>query len=222
MAALGLLPQFIRDNYEIHEWRHASAVLSADFPEEWANLIEVLTDFRLYRTEVAAPGGGRSLIAFRLDGHFRDLGWREKKFDTAVVIDAVEYASPTHKVDNFKKRVAVEVEWNNKTEFYDRDLNNFRLLFDLRAVSVGVIITRATHLQAIFDALGKGPSYGPSTTHMDKLVPRLRGGSGGGCPVMVFGIKESLYVDDVADPGAHRAMRRPPPPRRQRRGTAPA
>jgi hypothetical protein len=33
---------------------------------------------------------------------------------------------PTHKIDNFKNRIGLEVEWNNKTEFYDRDLNNFR------------------------------------------------------------------------------------------------
>jgi hypothetical protein len=30
---------------------------------------------------------------------------------------------PTHKVDNYKAGVAIEVEWNNKTEFYDRDSN---------------------------------------------------------------------------------------------------
>jgi hypothetical protein len=100
-------------------------------------------------------------------------------------------------VDCFKGRVALEVEWNNKDPFYDRDLNNFRLLFDLRAISVGVIITRCDELQVIFNALGKGSSYGASTTHMSKLLPRLEGGSGGGCPILVFGITEKLYVEDV-------------------------
>ena len=75
---------------------------------------------------------------------------------------------------------------NNKDPFFDRDLNNFRLLFDLRAIDVGVIITRASGLQTIFNALGRGPSYGNSTTHLDKLVPRLEGGGGGGCPVMAI------------------------------------
>ena len=27
----------------------------------------------------------------------------------------------------FKNRIAVEMEWNNKDPFYDRDLNNFRI-----------------------------------------------------------------------------------------------
>lgn len=218
MAAVDLLPQFIRAHYEVHEWRHACAVLLSDFPNEWRELLEVLGEFRLYRSEVAVPGGQRSPIAHRIDGHFYDLGWRERKFSTAVVVDGNQRASPTHKVDNFKNSIAIELEWNNKTEFYDRDLNNFRLLFDLRAVSVGVIITRASHLQNIFDALGKGSSYGNSTTHMDKLVPRLEGGSGGGCPVLVFGITEKLYVDDVSNPQKFRPMRRPPPAPKPRRG----
>ena len=80
-----------------------------------------------------------------------------------------------------------------------RDLNNFRLLFDLRAISVGVIITRCDELQQIFNLLGKGASYGASTTHMSKLLPRLEGGSGGGCPVLVFGISRKLYLE--GDPG---------------------
>ncbi len=89
-------------------------------------------------------------------------------------------------------------EWNNKDPFYDRDLNNFRLLFDLRAIEVGIIITRCSHLQEIFNALGRGPSYGNSTTHMDKLLTRIDGGAGGGCPVLVFGISKELYIEDEA------------------------
>ncbi len=104
--------------------------------------------------------------------------------------------SPTHKVDCFKSGIGLEIEWNNKTEFYDRDLNNFRLLFDLRALNVGVIVTRGDELQDIFDALGRGDSYGPSTTILSKLLRKLEGGSGGGCPILVFGITKKLYDED--------------------------
>ena len=142
------------------------------------------------------PGGSKSLIAGRLDQHFGRLGWREKGFDARIVVDGDEYVTPTHKVDCYKGRVALEVEWNNKDPFYDRDLNNFRLLFDLRAIDVGVIVTRSDELQEIFVELGRGPSFGASTTHMSKLLPRLDGGGGGGCPVAVFGIKRGAYVED--------------------------
>jgi hypothetical protein len=131
-----------------------------------------------------------------LDTHFTKLGWIEKAFDTRIVVDKLEFVTPTHKVDCYKNRVALEVEWNNKDPFFDRDLNNFRLLFDLRAIDAGVIITRCTELQKIFNQLGRGPSFGNSTTHMAKLLPRLDGGSGGGCPVVVFGIRGAAYVED--------------------------
>ena len=44
-----------------------------------------------------------------------------------ITVDERSYESPTHEVDCFKNRVALEIEWNNKDPFFDRDLNNFRL-----------------------------------------------------------------------------------------------
>lgn len=194
--ALDVLPQKILDNYEVHEWRHAGVILKHDFPAEFADLVDALDGFQLLRSEVTAAGKNKSPIASRLDSVLYAKGWVEKAFATSIVVDGVVMDSPTHKVDCFKNRVAVEMEWNNKDPFYDRDLNNFRLLFELRAISVGVIITRCSSLQAIFDALGKGKSYGNSTTHMNKLLPRIQGGGGGGCPILVFGISDELYVED--------------------------
>ncbi len=195
--ALTDIPAFVREHYEIHEWRHASAVLYKDFPEEWENIMSVLTDFRLLKSHIRVGGGNKSNVASTLDRSFFALGWRETHFDTRIVVDENTTHSPTHKVDEFKNKIAVEVEWNNKDPFFDRDLNNFRLLFDLRAISVGVIITRTDDLQSLFDSLNRGASYGESTTHMSKLLPKIEGGGGGGCPVLVFGITRSLYVEDV-------------------------
>ena len=120
----------------------------------------------------------------------------EKRFNTSVIVDENVMNSPTHAVDCYKNRIALEIEWNNKDPFFDRDLNNFRLLFDLRAVSVGIIITRCDELQDVFDSLGRGKSYGSSTTHMSRLLPRIEGGGGAGCPLLVFGIRRTLYVED--------------------------
>jgi len=193
------IPQTLHDGYEIHEWRHASAVLLKDFPDEWRNISEVLSGFRLLKSRIVVPGGGKSLIAASIDGPFGLLGWKEREFKTAIRVDDATFESPTHKVDCFKNKVGLEIEWNNKDPFFDRDLNNFRLLFELRALSVGVIVTRCDELQAIFNRLGRGTSYGNSTTHLSKLVPRLNGGGGGGCPVLAFGIRQSLYVEDIPD-----------------------
>ncbi len=197
---LDILPASIRDTWEIHERRHACAVLAADFPNELKDLIEVLSDFRLPRSFILAKGGNKSTIARGINGSFARLQWIEKKFNVRIKIDEHEHYTPTHKIDYFKNGIAVETEWNNKDPFYDRDLNNFRLLFEIHAVKVGIIITRASELQQLFNQLGKGKSYGQNTTHMGKLMPKVESNSGGGCPLLLFGITKKHYVDDQVNP----------------------
>jgi hypothetical protein len=199
MGTEHLVPADLRRLYHVREWRNAAGILLTACPDEWLDIIEVLRRFRLLRSEILTAGGGLSPISRQINGAFGARGWREEKFETRIVVGETVYASPTHAVDCFKGRVAVELEWNNKDPFFDRDLNNFRLLFEMRAIDVGVILTRATELQRVFDRLGKGSSYGASTTHHEKLWPRIEGGGGGGCPVLTFAITPALYVDDGDD-----------------------
>lgn len=55
-------------------------------------------------------------------------------------------------------------------------------------------------LQEIVDLAAQvpapGASFGASTTHMGKLLPKVEGGGGGGCPLLVLGITANLYDDD--------------------------
>jgi Restriction endonuclease BglII len=106
--------------------------------------------------------------------------------------------SPTHSVDCFKGRVALEVEWNNKDPFFDRDLNNFRLLYDLRVIDLGIIVTRSTALESVLRSVGRNATtYGRATTHSEKLYPKIIGGGAGGCPVLVFAILPGAVRDGV-------------------------
>ncbi|MDD3469994.1 MAG: BglII/BstYI family type II restriction endonuclease [Thermoguttaceae bacterium] len=190
------IPPDIREKFEVHEWKHAVAILKYDFPQEWNDLIDALRALWIPEDWVRQPGGRKSRIAIWLDQFLSERGWVEKGFSTAIKVDGVEIDTPTHKVDCFKNGIAMELEWNNKDPFFDRDLNNFRLLFDLRAVSVGVILTRCDELQSFFNKIGKGESYGASTTHMSKLLPRIDGGGGAGCPILVFGIKSNCIIEE--------------------------
>lgn len=190
-----LIPADIQELYKIFEWNHATAILAADFPQEFQEILQVLRRFQLTRSDILAQGGRKSPVAEKLDTPFYKMGWQEKQFSIHNTIDDEEVFIPTHKIDCYKNRVGVEVEWNNKDPFYDRDLNNFRLLFELNALSVGVIITRCDELQRIFADLGKGSSYGASTTHWSKLIPRIEGRGSGGCPILAFGISNRLYVE---------------------------
>ncbi|WP_377511943.1 BglII/BstYI family type II restriction endonuclease [Octadecabacter sp. R77987] len=190
------LPPFVRDNYYCGEWHHASAVMVGDHTREWDDLMGVLSAFRLKKSYIASGGGSKTRLAASIDDYLEARGWRETRFDTKVVVDSLVTETPTHKIDMYRNKIAIEIEWNNKDPFYDRDLNNFRLLHQLRTVSVGVIITRSDELQSIFTSLGRGSSYGNSTTHLSKLIPRIEGGGAGGCPILTFGIKPSLYRED--------------------------
>lgn len=206
--ALDQLPAFIRQKYDVREWRHASSILQTDFRDLFGEICDVLSRFQLRKSEVVVGGGSKTKIAGWIDAELKAKDWKERKFDTAFVVDQKKIESPTHKVDCFKDNqhggVAFEIEWNNKDPFFDRDLNNFRLLFELRTVSVGIILTRSEDLKGLFAELtAKGlkpaTSFGESTTHWGKLLPKLEGGAGGGCPILALGITRQLYTEDVTD-----------------------
>jgi hypothetical protein len=190
------LPKDILKSYECHQWKHAAAILATDFRSELDDVVAVLREVKLRKSFIVAGGGGKSKYAQAVDAAFKKRGWTPKRFDTSIVVDAKELQSPTHEVDCFKNRIALELEWSNKDPFYDRDLNNFRLLFDLRVISVGIIITKSDELAALMYDLGIWEKYGTSTTWMSKLLPRVLGGGGGGCPLLVFGIRRAIYTED--------------------------
>ena len=194
--SLNRLPSDIHALYEIHEWRHASAILETDFSKEFHEIMEVLRKFRLCKSFISTPGGRKSGVSATLDSAFYAKGWEEKSFDAGIMIDGKKFETPTHAVDCYKNRIALEIEWNNKDTFYDRDLNNFRLLFELRIISMGIIVTRCDELHEIFDQLGRGSHYRASTTHMGKLLPKIEGGGAGGCPLLIFGMKPQLFDEE--------------------------
>jgi hypothetical protein len=196
---LEVIPQPTRDRYHIEERRHACAILSVDCAGELKDIVDCLDAFQLLRSEIVVGGGGKTKIAQRFDKFLVARGWKERSIKVGRRIDGQDFDTETHKVDFCKSRVAVEVEWNNKDPFFSRDLNAFRLLHELGAISVGVIITRRDELQDIFDKLGEkiGGKYGASTTHWSKLIPRVEAAGAGNCPLLLVGISERCYTDDA-------------------------
>lgn len=191
------MPGDLNDEYEVLDWRNAAAILRYSFPQEYADVVEILRSFRVTRAEILEPGGRKSRISDKLDAEFYRRNWSEKQIVTEFKVDELVERAATHKIDCYRNRIGLEIEWNSKDQTFVRDLNNFRVLFDLKVLDVGVIVTRSDHLQEIFNSLGVGPKYGASTTHIGKLEPRLEAGGGGGCPVLVFGITRRLYADQV-------------------------
>ena len=200
------IPVDIADLYEIHDFKHAAAILANEFPNEARELYQALRTFRFSLEDIKKPGGNESDFPKKFSKLLRPQHWKEKKLTAKTVVGERTITSDTHKVDYLKGRVAFDFEWNSKDQTYDRDLYAFRSFFDFDEISVGVLVTRSNQLDPLIANLGsyKDPNtgkkklykakYGASTTHMGKLLPRLRAGRNGGCPVLVFGITPQLLV----------------------------
>ena len=200
------VPQAIQALYEIYDFRHASAILEGDFPAEYAELCEVLLEFRFTEEQVRLLGGSMSEIPKTFSRLLEPKGWEETQLTAKQVVDDADVVrSDTHKIDFVKGRVAFDLEWNSKDQTFDRDLYAFRAFFDYDRISVGVLVTRADELQDYFKSLGDyidrhgearpiKAKYGASTTHMAKLLPRLQAGRSGGCPVLALGITRRLLA----------------------------
>lgn len=188
------LPKEILDNYKVFDQRHAAAILAAEFPEELQEMCSALSAFRFRESEIVASGGNESDIPKHFSKLLRPLNWKERNLKAALTVDEEVFRPESHKIDYVKSRVALDLEWNSKDQTFDRDLLAFRAFFEYDRISVGVLITRGPQLKDLFKKLGIQSKYGASTTHWDKLIPRLLSGRAGGCPILALGITDALYL----------------------------
>lgn len=188
------IPPDLQALYEIHDYKHAAAILASEFGSEFAEICSALLQFRIRPEDILTGGGNESNIPKRMSSLLRGIDWKEGKLTARMLVDDHEIRHDTHKVDYLKGRVAFDLEWNSKDQTFDRDLFAFRAFHEFDRVSVGVLVTRSNELDPWFKSLGKeiAQKYGASTTHMGKLLPRLDAGRSGGCPVLVFGITTAL------------------------------
>lgn len=133
---------------------HAEAILKQDMPGAVKDLDAVLSKIDLPINELIKGGGGEGKLTQRMRNELSDLGWEKHTFNIRKMIDGQEKESISHEVDHVKSFsngiIALEIEWNNKDPFYDRDLENFKRLHAEGAISVGVIVTRGASLQDSF------------------------------------------------------------------------
>jgi CRISPR-associated protein Csd2 len=195
----------IKSLYEIHEFKHAGAILAKEFPMEFKEICTALLAFRFTKEDIITAGGSESHIPKIFSGILRPMGWKEVNLEAELNVYEVlrknqkelksSLSHGSHKVDYIKGRVAFDLEWNSKDQTFDRDLYAFRAFFEYDAISAGVLVTRSIELNPILKELGVHSKYGASTTQMGKLLPRLKAGRNGGCPVLVFGITPRLIAN---------------------------
>jgi hypothetical protein len=140
--------------FDVLTRNHAEAILAHDFPRELELLAQVLLEFRISLEEIITGGGGESGLTQRLRHELSDLNWRKHNFEVQTVVDGRANTGVSHEVDHVKfaeaGALALEIEWNNKDPFFDRDLENFHRLHGLSAISLGIVVTRGSKMQAAF------------------------------------------------------------------------
>src|SRR6185312_7144508 len=100
--------------------------------------------------EIIAGGGGEAKGTQRLRRALADLKWQKTVFEVKKIINGQEREAVSHEIDHVRQfpagTIALEIEWNYKDPFFDRDLENFKRLHSDGAISVGIIVTRGKSL----------------------------------------------------------------------------
>jgi hypothetical protein len=183
------------------------------YPECFSEIADALSAHWFSVADMVAAGGSRSNLAKGWDERLRAMGWVKRNVTVARLVDNKYVSSArSHEIDMFKGQhsdnpypgIAVEMEWNNKDPFFDRDLAAFEMLHTQGIIGAGIIITRGPELQRLIKSVIPGTKkkagdynlkYGESTTHWRKLQERVERGGGGSCPLLLIGIEPDRFDD---------------------------
>jgi hypothetical protein len=216
-----VLPPAARNHWSFMESNSAAAIMQAVCPQEWADIVDVLSTYRLDPASWLKPGGNRGDIAEQIDEEFSKRGWRETRLDLET--KGILYLKNDQKlgelepvyqegylVDNFKNRIVLDVEWNAKDGNLDRDLASYRSWHEAGVIAAGVIITKdrpallrlarriwSEYLATLHeDEQNQRIPIDLTTstvTAFDKAQLRVRRGVMGTCPVLIVGANEATW-----------------------------
>lgn len=147
-----------KQGFQVLTLHHAEAILRHDMAAAVAELEEVLLGIQVPTEELIRGGGGEGELTQRLRRTLSErFGWGKHVFEIRKIVDGEQREAMSHEIDHVKRfpagTIALEIEWNNKDPFFDRDLENFKRLHADGAISVGAIITRGSTLQESLRAI---------------------------------------------------------------------
>lgn len=208
-----VLDPAIRARWAFLETSSAAAVLRSVCPAEWADITSVLGSFSLNPSRWLVAGGNRGDVARQIDGMFSERDWREIRVDLStkgilknkaneIVEELPAVDQEGYLVDNFKGRVALDVEWNAKDGNLDRDLSAYRAWHEAGVISAAVLITQdRVRLKELAERLWRDyqltlpeEQRNPrlpihlatsTTTNLEKAALRVRRGVMGTCPLLI-------------------------------------
>lgn len=204
VCSIDVLNKFHFENY-----RHALEIITQAFPNEWDDILSALGSFSIRQSELTAAGGAETSIPSKFEEVLIPKSWKRYQIEADITyrfyerkIDQKQYEEfPSRentvtnflsgpRVDYMKSRVAMCLEWNKKDVSFNRVLTSLRIFHEYNLISAGIIITRYEDLNDVFKDLQISAKYGASSTHYDRLVPRIETGEAGTCPILIIGIRK--------------------------------
>ncbi|MCE9610674.1 MAG: hypothetical protein K8R23_10815 [Chthoniobacter sp.] len=162
-------------NFEVLALHHAEAILTHDMGGAVSEIEAALSEVRIPVEELVRGGGGEGQGTQRLRKALAAFGWKKHNFQIQKTVDGVPKESISHEIDHVKaftgSTFALEIEWNNKDPFYDRDLENFKRLHAEGAISIGGIVTRGKSLHEGMRDLMERVAEKHGIDNVEKLAP---------------------------------------------------
>lgn len=140
------LPADIQALYEVHNYRKAAQVLSTGCPDEFAEILETLRNFRITLADIRKPGGNESDIPKKISELLRGRGWLETRIKGDLLITKVSSNRPRKKrkkddeeedeliaIEELKKLGAIveQIKRENFLDGHKVDYVKKRVAFDL-------------------------------------------------------------------------------------------
>lgn len=154
-----MLDELVNQGWDVRAINNADLILTSRFADEGESLVEALLSYQLdVEDALVRRGGGLAEHTQDLAAKLNRFGWTKNEITIAEEVsfsqrfETTTTVSTTHEIDHLAEnsdgsKLAIEIEWNNKDEFFDRDFQSIRRLHEMHLIELGVIITRGSSLE---------------------------------------------------------------------------
>lgn len=144
--------------WDIQSLNFADLILESEFPKQAEALLDTLLEINFDIEEsIIKSGGGLATQTQALATKFNEIGKKNivkicRDIVFSDTFDEISSEDSSHEIDHLCQNeanqfLAIEIEWNNKDEFYDRDFQSLKRLYEAHIIEAGVIVTRGTSLE---------------------------------------------------------------------------
>jgi hypothetical protein len=138
--------------YEVYFTRFADSILEGHFKDAKKELEDALNNFYIPEKNIIEGGGGLSSITQSLAELLDNERWKKKTIKTELHIDGKIFSPQAYDLNHYKSfpkgNIGLKIQWNSKDPVFDSNLEDLRKLYQVNALSIGIVITRGESLQS--------------------------------------------------------------------------